>query len=139
GGSVGVAGGPVVVGVPLGTVGRATVAVAGGVTGSRGVPECVATSAPFPPRPESATTTATAPPISATSRPSSTGQIQSPGYRPKRARHAAESRPTTPAPAPSRSPQSRQYSCPSAYGAPQRGQTRSSPPGIVTPPSCRRR
>src|SRR5438874_1604144 len=111
GGVVGVSGGPVVVGVPLGTVGRATVAVSGGVTGWRGVPACVATSVLLLPR-ESVATTATAPPITATTSPSSTGQTHSPGYQPNRRRHASESRPTTPPPAPSRWPHSRQYSWP---------------------------
>ncbi len=78
GGFVGVGGGPVV-GVPWGTLGSATVAVGVGLLGSRGWPECVATSGFVLLRPASARTTATTPPITATRSANTTPQIQSPG------------------------------------------------------------
>src|SRR3954471_18172352 len=52
---------------------------------------------------------------------SSVGQIQSPGYQPSRLRHAPPRTATTRPRAGSRSPHSRQYSWPAAYGVPQRG------------------
>jgi hypothetical protein len=68
----------------------------------------------------------TTPAPAATRRASSVGQIQSPGYQPSRRRHADPRNATAPVVAGSRWPHSRQYSCPSPYGVPQRGQRRSS-------------
>jgi len=65
---------------------------------------------------------ATAAPAAAITRPSSAGQIQSPGYQGRRLRHAWPSAGTTPRCAGSRRPHSRQYSCRAPWGVPQRGQ-----------------
>ena len=93
GGAVGVDGGPV--GVPAGTVGRATVAVSGAVVGECSVPPWVATIVLFSAPASERTIAATAPAVART-RDSRTGQIQSPGYQPKRRCHAAASLPNTP-------------------------------------------
>jgi hypothetical protein len=93
GGAVGVEGGPL--GVPAGTVGRATVAVSGAVVGECGVPPCVATIVLFSAPASESTIAATAPAVARMS-DSRTGQIQSPGYQPKRCCHLAASRPKTP-------------------------------------------
>jgi hypothetical protein len=93
GGAVGVDGGPV--GVPAGTVGRATVAVSGAVVGECGAPPWVATIVLFSAPASERTIAATAPAVART-RDSRTGQIQSPGYQPKRRCQAAASLPNTP-------------------------------------------
>jgi hypothetical protein len=93
GGAVGVDGGPV--GVPAGTVGRATVAVSGAVVGECSVSPWVATIVLFSAPASERTIAATAPAVART-RDSRTGQIQSPGYQPKRRCHAAASLPNTP-------------------------------------------
>src|SRR5262249_46980221 len=69
------------------------------------------------------------PAASATASARGGGQPQSPGYRPTRLRQRAPSRALRPCCAGSRSPHSRQYSWPSAYGVSQRGQRRSSSGG----------
>src|SRR5438270_6528410 len=89
GGEVG--GGVVSVGVPDGTLGSATVSVAGGVVGVCGCPPVVATIVPPPPPFDAPRTIAAVAPATAMTRPTSTGQIQSPGYELKRPRHAASS------------------------------------------------
>ena len=63
-----------------------------------------------------------APAAAATTRASSDGQIQSPGYQPSRLRQAEPSLATSPLRAGSREPHSRQYSWPGLEGVPQRGQ-----------------
>jgi hypothetical protein len=55
----------------------------------------------------------TTPAAAATTRASSAGQIQSPGYQPRRRRQADARNATVPEVAGSRWPHSRQYSCPS--------------------------
>src|SRR5207302_4140082 len=92
GGAVGVTGGPVDVGVSAGSV---TVAVCACVVGVWAAPPCVATSVLFSAPASVRTIAAVAPAIAITS-PSSTRQIQSPGYQPKRACQAAARRPMTP-------------------------------------------
>ena len=71
-------------------------------------------------------TAETTPATIATTSASSAGQIQSPGYQPRCRRQRAPSRVARVGRAGSRSPHSRQYSWPSLYGVPQRGQRRSS-------------
>jgi hypothetical protein len=66
------------------------------------------------------------PATTATSSVSSAGQIQSPGYQPRRRRQRLPRRVVSGGASGIRSPHSRQYSWPSAYGAAQRGQRRSS-------------
>jgi hypothetical protein len=79
GGGVVGAGGVVAVGVPDGTVGSATVSVAGGVVGVWGGPPFVATIGP-PPFPfDAPRRIAPVAPATAISSPSSAGHIQSPG------------------------------------------------------------
>jgi hypothetical protein len=81
--------------VPLGTEGRATVAVSGAVVGECGIPPWVATIVVFS-APASARTIAAAAPATAIKRKSRTDQIQSPGYQENRRCHSTASRPKTP-------------------------------------------
>src|SRR5262249_29566024 len=76
------------------------------------------------------------PATTATTSASSAGQIQSPGYQPSRRRQRAPSLAVRPGCAGSRSPHSRQYSWPSAYGVLQRGQRRSSSLGGTQRSCC---
>jgi hypothetical protein len=91
GGLDGVEGGPAAVE----TLGSVTVAVSGAVVGVCGGPPSVATIVLFW-APASVRTIAAVAPAIAITRPSSTRQNQSPGYQPKRACHAPDSRPTSP-------------------------------------------
>jgi hypothetical protein len=79
------------------------------VVGERGVPPSVATIVLFS-APASERTIAAAAPATASTRKSSTGQIQSPGYQANRRCQAFASLPKAPLPADSRYPHSRQYS-----------------------------
>jgi hypothetical protein len=93
GGAVGVTGGPVDVCVE--TAGSVTVAVSGAVVGVWGDPPSVATIVLFS-APASASTIAAVAPATAITKPSRSRQNRSPGYQPKRACHAPESRPSSP-------------------------------------------
>src|SRR5262249_5607091 len=64
---------------------------------------------------------AIAPPAIATTSATSEGQIQSPGYQPRRLRQAVPSAALTPTRRWMRAPHSRQYSWPTICGRPQAG------------------
>jgi len=72
----------------------------------------------------------------ATIRSPRTGQIQSPGYRLNRRRHAVASAGMAPRCTGSRRPHSRQYSWSGSYGVPQRGHSPPSASGAGGGPGC---
>src|SRR5215210_8232001 len=125
---------PVVVGAEV--VGSGGVTVDSAVVGR----SCVLTTVSLAELELSASQTAdTTPAPVATSRARRAGQTQSPGYQPSRRRQAEPRNPTTPDAPARRSPHSRQYSCRSACGVPQRGQRRSSSGRATSAPRGRRR